>query len=86
MWYFPPCLSDETKASGKRVVGDVHYASAKEQAGFITPVPGGVGPMTVAMLMAVRSIQRVNPEINSMQPGKKESRLCTCVCVYRTQC
>lgn len=45
---------DETKPSGKRVVGDVHYASAKERAGFITPVPGGVGPMTVAMLMAVR--------------------------------
>ena len=40
--------SDETKASGKRVVGDVDYASAKQQAGFITPVPGGVGPMTVA--------------------------------------
>lgn len=49
-------LSDETKPSGKRVVGDVHYASAKERAGFITPVPGGVGPMTVAMLMAVRFI------------------------------
>ena len=36
------------------MVGDVHYTSAQEQAGFITPVPGGVGPMTVAMLMAVR--------------------------------
>lgn len=47
-------LIDDTKPSGKRVVGDVHYASAKERAGFITPVPGGVGPMTVAMLMAVR--------------------------------
>lgn len=47
-------LSDDSRPSGKRVVGDVHYASAKEQAGFITPVPGGVGPMTVAMLMAVR--------------------------------
>ncbi|MEQ2163211.1 hypothetical protein GOODEAATRI_027884, partial [Goodea atripinnis] len=43
----------ETKASGKRVVGDVHYASANQRAGFITPVPGGVGPMTVAMLMEV---------------------------------
>lgn len=49
-------FSDETKSSGKRVVGDVHFQSAKEQAGFITPVPGGVGPMTVAMLMAVRPI------------------------------
>lgn len=31
----------------------MHYSSVKEQAGFITPVPGGVGPMTVAMLMQV---------------------------------
>ena len=46
-------LADETKPSGKRVVGDVHYHSAKEKAGYITPVPGGVGPMTVAMLMKV---------------------------------
>lgn len=52
---FSLSFSDDTKTSGKRLVGDVHYASAKEQAGFITPVPGGVGPMTVAMLMAVRS-------------------------------
>ncbi len=45
--------TDSSKASGKRVVGDVHYPSAKERAGYITPVPGGVGPMTVAMLMKV---------------------------------
>lgn len=32
--------------------GDVDFASASEKAGFITPVPGGVGPMTIAMLMA----------------------------------
>lgn len=76
-------LSDETKPSGKRVVGDVQYASAKEQAGFITPVPGGVGPMTVAMLMAVRSIWRVNPELNSYIGIKwdfqKVSAAC-CIC------
>lgn len=36
---------------GDRVVGDVAFASACEVAGFITPVPGGVGPMTIAMLM-----------------------------------
>jgi methylenetetrahydrofolate dehydrogenase (NADP+) / methenyltetrahydrofolate cyclohydrolase len=35
----------------KRLVGDVAFATARERAGFITPVPGGVGPMTVAMLM-----------------------------------
>ncbi|XP_041661036.1 C-1-tetrahydrofolate synthase, cytoplasmic-like [Cheilinus undulatus] len=53
-------ITDETKASGKRVVGDVHYASAYQRAGFVTPVPGGVGPMTVAMLMenTVQSAQR----------------------------
>lgn len=37
-------------ADGK-LCGDVHYASAKEVAGAITPVPGGVGPMTIAMLL-----------------------------------
>jgi methylenetetrahydrofolate dehydrogenase (NADP+)/methenyltetrahydrofolate cyclohydrolase len=41
------------KGEGKsRLVGDVNYAEAAEIAGSITPVPGGVGPMTIAMLMA----------------------------------
>jgi methylenetetrahydrofolate dehydrogenase (NADP+) / methenyltetrahydrofolate cyclohydrolase len=43
---------DETKKRGYRLVGDVEYDTAKEVAGAITPVPGGVGPMTIAMLMA----------------------------------
>ncbi|AZR73521.1 bifunctional 5,10-methylene-tetrahydrofolate dehydrogenase/5,10-methylene-tetrahydrofolate cyclohydrolase [Anoxybacter fermentans] len=34
-----------------RLVGDVHFESAKEKASMITPVPGGVGPMTIAMLL-----------------------------------
>jgi len=34
-----------------RLVGDVDFESVKEQAGWITPVPGGVGPMTIAMLL-----------------------------------
>jgi len=34
-----------------KLVGDVEYAAAAEHAAFITPVPGGVGPMTIAMLM-----------------------------------
>ena len=34
-----------------RIVGDVEYESAAQQAGYITPVPGGVGPMTIAMLI-----------------------------------
>ncbi len=37
--------------SGK-LVGDVEFAAAVERAGAITPVPGGVGPMTIAMLLA----------------------------------
>ena len=35
----------------KTLVGDVEFETAKEVAGAITPVPGGVGPMTIAMLM-----------------------------------
>ncbi|BFF89212.1 C-1-tetrahydrofolate synthase cytoplasmic [Drosophila madeirensis] len=42
---------DPTKPSGTRLVGDVDYWEAKKVAGHITPVPFGVGPMTVAMLM-----------------------------------
>ena len=44
-------VPDATKKSGQRLVGDVNFNEAKEVAGFITPVPGGVGPMTIAMLM-----------------------------------
>ena len=42
---------DASKKSGYRLVGDVCFDEAREVAGFITPVPGGVGPMTIAMLM-----------------------------------
>ena len=38
------------KKSGKKLVGDVDFESCKDKASFITPVPGGVGPMTVGML------------------------------------
>ncbi|KAK8048896.1 formate--tetrahydrofolate ligase-domain-containing protein [Apiospora phragmitis] len=44
-------IPDSTKKSGQRLVGDVDYETAAEVASAITPVPGGVGPMTVAMLM-----------------------------------
>lgn len=44
-------IPDPTAKSGSRLVGDVHFPSASQVAGAITPVPGGVGPMTVAMLM-----------------------------------
>lgn len=44
-------VADETKDKGYSLVGDCHFESVKEKASWITPVPGGVGPMTVAMLM-----------------------------------
>lgn len=44
-------VADSSKKSGYRLVGDVDFESAKEVASAITPVPGGVGPMTIAMLM-----------------------------------
>ncbi len=43
---------DISRTSGRRLVGDVDFESVREVAGAITPVPGGVGPMTVAMLLA----------------------------------
>jgi 5,10-methylene-tetrahydrofolate dehydrogenase/methenyl tetrahydrofolate cyclohydrolase len=45
-------IEDPSKKSGFRLVGDVAFAEAVEVAGAITPVPGGVGPMTIAMLLA----------------------------------
>lgn len=39
------------RTSEGKLVGDVEFASASEKAGYITPVPGGVGPMTIAMLL-----------------------------------
>jgi len=44
-------VPDATRSSGSRLCGDVHFASAAEVASKITPVPGGVGPMTIAMLL-----------------------------------
>ena len=47
-----PSRDPEKAAQGKtRVVGDVDFDSVKQVAGFITPVPGGVGPMTIACLL-----------------------------------
>lgn len=43
---------DATKKRGYRLVGDVAFNEAKERAAFITPVPGGVGPMTITMLLS----------------------------------
>jgi methylenetetrahydrofolate dehydrogenase (NADP+) / methenyltetrahydrofolate cyclohydrolase len=53
-------MRDESAKSGWRLVGDVDFPAAREVASFITPVPGGVGPMTIAMLLdnTVRAARR----------------------------
>lgn len=45
-------IPDSTRPRGYRIVGDVDYEAVKDKCSAITPVPGGVGPMTIAMLMA----------------------------------
>mgnify|MGYP001450744047 CR=1 FL=1 len=45
-------VDPEVSSKGYKIVGDVDFESAKSKAGFITPVPGGVGPMTIACLLA----------------------------------
>ncbi|MFS8873659.1 bifunctional methylenetetrahydrofolate dehydrogenase/methenyltetrahydrofolate cyclohydrolase FolD [Synechococcus sp. R50.1] len=56
----------ETPAGAEQLVGDVDYEAVKELAAAITPVPGGVGPMTVTMLLA-----------NTLQSYKLRSHLCS---------
>ena len=60
-WLKPGCavidvginaVDDPTAKKGYKLVGDVNYAEAEKVAGAITPVPGGVGPMTIAMLLS----------------------------------
>ena len=50
-WDASPALQDPSAKRGYRLVGDVNFAEASEKAACITPVPGGVGPMTIAMLL-----------------------------------
>jgi 5,10-methylene-tetrahydrofolate dehydrogenase/methenyl tetrahydrofolate cyclohydrolase len=45
-------VDDPTSKKGYRWVGDVCFEEAKEVAGWLTPVPGGVGPMTIAKLLS----------------------------------
>lgn len=54
-------VDDATMERGYRLVGDVAFAEVSEKASAITPVPGGVGPMTIAMLMAntVRACRQI---------------------------
>jgi methylenetetrahydrofolate dehydrogenase (NADP+)/methenyltetrahydrofolate cyclohydrolase len=44
-------IPDDTKKNGFRLVGDADFDSCAAKAGAITPVPGGVGPMTITMLL-----------------------------------
>ena len=44
-------VEDATKKRGYRLAGDVDFEAVKEKASLITPVPGGVGPMTITMLL-----------------------------------
>jgi methylenetetrahydrofolate dehydrogenase (NADP+)/methenyltetrahydrofolate cyclohydrolase len=56
-------IPDATRKSGTRLVGDVDFEGVRQVASLITPVPGGVGPMTIAMLLsntvrAARQLER----------------------------
>lgn len=55
-------IEDATKKAGFRLVGDVDFEACKAKASMITPVPGGVGPMTITMLLynTVESARRAN--------------------------
>ena len=56
-------VPDSAKAAGYRLVGDVDFAAVAQKAAAITPVPGGVGPMTIAMLLrnVVEAARRRRP-------------------------
>jgi methylenetetrahydrofolate dehydrogenase (NADP+)/methenyltetrahydrofolate cyclohydrolase len=55
-------IEDATKKAGFRLVGDVDFEACRQKASMITPVPGGVGPMTITMLLynTVESAKRAN--------------------------
>ena len=56
-------IPDDTRKSGYRLVGDVDFEKVAPKTSYITPVPGGVGPMTVAMLMSntVKAYEKSTP-------------------------
>ena len=63
-------VNDKTKKKGYRLVGDVAFDEVKEHCSAITPVPGGVGLMTIAMLMK-NTVQAAEDHINLKNDGKK---------------
>ena len=58
-------LPDATKKKGFRLAGDVEFESVSQKASYITPVPGGVGPMTIAMLLKNTLLARERHRMNS---------------------
>ncbi|MGA0011637.1 MAG: bifunctional methylenetetrahydrofolate dehydrogenase/methenyltetrahydrofolate cyclohydrolase FolD [Flavobacteriaceae bacterium] len=56
-------VSDADAAKGYRIVGDVDFDQVAPKASFITPVPGGVGPMTIAMLLKNTLLARERSEV-----------------------
>ena len=58
-----------------KLVGDVQYEEAAERAGWITPVPGGVGPMTIAVLMknTLESCQRADDAARLSMPASRDA-------------
>ena len=58
-------VADPSRKTGYRLVGDVDFAKVKEKASLITPVPGGVGPMTITMLL----YNAVQAALRSMDSG-----------------
>ena len=53
-------VPDDAKKKGYRIVGDVDFKSVSKKTSHITPVPGGVGPMTIAMLLKNTLLAREN--------------------------
>jgi methylenetetrahydrofolate dehydrogenase (NADP+)/methenyltetrahydrofolate cyclohydrolase len=61
-------VEDSTRPRGYRLVGDVDYDAVAAVAGYITPVPGGVGPMTIAMLLKNTLLAARNGARAAVQP------------------
>ena len=61
------------RLADQRLVGDVDFPSVVERAGYITPVPGGVGPMTISMLIAntVQAAERSSPSAGAAAPQQR---------------
>lgn len=67
-------IPDETRKSGYRLVGDIDFDQASHKTSKITPVPGGVGPMTVAMLMS-NTLKAYNLQLQKNDPKASPSSL-----------